>query len=96
MTESRLKPLLIVEDNPGLQKQLKWSFEGYQVFLASDRATAIELLEQQETPVWLIKAVDQVRAQQPTEWAPGETPWPKAPQGANASKMDGLRDETAK
>ena len=51
MTESRLKPLLIVEDNPGLQKQLKWSFDGYQVFLASDRATAVELLEQHETPV---------------------------------------------
>lgn len=49
--------------------------------------------EQNETPQWLIEAVEAVRAKQPTEWAPGETPWPKAPQGAVASKMDGLKDE---
>jgi two-component system NtrC family response regulator len=42
MAENSLKPLLVVEDNPGLQKQLKWSFEGYQVHLASDRVTALE------------------------------------------------------
>ena len=46
MTEKDLKPLLVVEDNPGLQKQLKWAFEGYQVYLAGDRETAIELLQQ--------------------------------------------------
>ena len=51
MTESNLKPLLVVEDNPGLQKQLKWSFEGYQVFLAGDRASAIEQLKQHHAPV---------------------------------------------
>ncbi len=50
-------------------------------------------LEEQQNPEWLIRKVNQVRAQQPTEWAPGETPWPKAPQGAVASKMDGLKDE---
>lgn len=49
--------------------------------------------EQDDTPQWLIQAVEAVRAKQPTEWAPGETPWPKAPQGAVASKMDGLKDE---
>ena len=49
--------------------------------------------EQNDTPQWLIEAVEAVRAKQPTEWAPGETPWPKAPQGAVASKMDGLKDE---
>ena len=42
MVDNSLKPLLVVEDNPGLQKQLKWAFEGYQVHLASDRATALE------------------------------------------------------
>ena len=51
MTDNRLKPLLVVEDNPGLQKQLKWSFEGYQVFVASDRSSAIEQLMQHHTPV---------------------------------------------
>ena len=37
-------------------------------------------------PAWLKQAVDQVRAQQPQQWAPGETPWPQAPQGAKASQ----------
>jgi arylsulfatase A-like enzyme len=54
------------------------------------------LEEQQEIPKWLVTAVEKVRSQQPTEWAPGETPWPKAPQGAIASKMDGLKDEAGK
>ena len=51
MTESNLKSLLVVEDNPGLQKQLKWSFDGYQVFLAGNRTSAIEQLKQHRTPV---------------------------------------------
>ncbi|MEM7561222.1 MAG: sulfatase-like hydrolase/transferase, partial [Planctomycetota bacterium] len=49
--------------------------------------------EQQDVPAWLIKTVDAIRAKQPQDWAPGETPWPKAPKGAVASKMDGLKDE---
>lgn len=36
--------LLIVEDDPGLQKQLKWSFEGYNTVLAGDREQAITAL----------------------------------------------------
>ncbi len=51
MAENTLKPLLVVEDNPGLQKQLKWSFEGCQVYIAGDRASAIELLQQHNMPV---------------------------------------------
>lgn len=38
------KTLLIVEDDPGLQKQLKWSFENYQVVIAGDRQEAIDAL----------------------------------------------------
>lgn len=53
------------------------------------------LNEQQDIPDWLIKAVDSIRSTQPKEWAPGETPWPKAPVGATASKMTGLKDEAA-
>ncbi|MEM9368567.1 MAG: arylsulfatase [Planctomycetota bacterium] len=49
--------------------------------------------EQNNVPKWLVDAVDAVRAKQPTEWAPGETPWPKAPVGASARKMAGLKDE---
>ena len=51
MADENLKPLLIVEDNPGLQKQLKWSFEGYDVHLADDRVSAISLLKQHQAPV---------------------------------------------
>jgi len=51
MADNTLKPLLVVEDNPGIQKQLKWSFEGYKVLLAGDRASAIEQLQKQNAPV---------------------------------------------
>lgn len=33
--------LLIIEDDPGLQKQLKWSFDDYEVVIANNRAEAI-------------------------------------------------------
>ncbi len=35
--------------------------------------------ENQNPPEWLTKAVNKVRATQPNEWAPAETPWPQAP-----------------
>jgi hypothetical protein len=35
--------------------------------------------ENENPPEWLKEAVDRVRATQPKEWAPGETPWPQAP-----------------
>ncbi len=42
--------------------------------------------ENNNPPEWLKKEVDAVRAKQPKTWAPGETPWPKAPVGVNASQ----------
>ncbi len=51
MSDKKLKPLLVVEDNPGLQKQLKWSFEGYTVFIAGDRPSALEQLKAHRPPV---------------------------------------------
>ncbi len=42
MTQSNL--LLIVEDDPGLQKQLKWSFNQYEIILAGNRSEAITAL----------------------------------------------------
>lgn len=50
MTDIRPK-LLIVEDDPGLQAQLKWAYDDFQVFIAGDRATAIALLRAEEPPV---------------------------------------------
>ena len=38
------KVLLIVEDDLGLQKQLKWSFESYHTVIASNRSEAIAAL----------------------------------------------------
>ena len=43
---SELRPLLVVEDNPGLQKQLKWAFSGFDVRMAGDRAAAVSLLRE--------------------------------------------------
>ncbi len=51
MADNKLKLLLVVEDNPGLQKQLKWSFEDYHVYLAGDRASALKLFSRHRMPV---------------------------------------------
>ncbi|GMM59314.1 PEP-CTERM-box response regulator transcription factor [Novosphingobium pituita] len=49
---SRLLPkLLIVEDDPGLQAQLKWAYEDFEVLIAGDRASALTLLRAEEPPV---------------------------------------------
>ena len=36
--------LLIVEDDAGLQAQLKWAYDDYEVLIAGDFDSAIELL----------------------------------------------------
>jgi len=43
--------LLIVEDDPGLQSQLKWSFEDFDVEVAENRETALAHLRRLEPPV---------------------------------------------
>ena len=50
MAESKPK-LLIVEDDAGLQAQLKWAYPDFEVFQATDRASAIALLRAEEPPV---------------------------------------------
>ena len=52
MGESTRK-LLIVEDDLGIQKQLRWCFEDYEVIAATDRASAINELRRHEPPVVL-------------------------------------------
>ena len=47
------RKLLIVEDDPGLLNQLKWCFEGYDVFTAEDRESAIAELRRHEPMVVL-------------------------------------------
>src|ERR687889_69730 len=48
-TEPRV--LLVVEDDQGLQRQLKWAYEGYEVVCAGDRQSAIEALRAHEPSV---------------------------------------------
>ena len=45
--------LLIVEDDIGLQSQLRWSFEDYDVVMAGDRSAALDLLRRHEPAVVL-------------------------------------------
>src|SRR5690349_24459747 len=46
-----LPVLLVVEDDEGLQRQLKWAYEGYEVICAGDRHSAIEALRAHEPAV---------------------------------------------
>ncbi|MDE1464592.1 PEP-CTERM-box response regulator transcription factor [Spartinivicinus poritis] len=45
------RTLLIVEDDPGLQKQLKWCFEGYETIICGTREEAIKHLRRTEPQV---------------------------------------------
>ncbi|MFI4888092.1 MAG: PEP-CTERM-box response regulator transcription factor [Burkholderiales bacterium] len=50
MTEGR-RPLLIVEDDPALQKQMQWAFDQYETLVANDRESAIAQLRRFEPAV---------------------------------------------
>jgi two-component system NtrC family response regulator len=45
--------LLIVEDDPGLQRQLKWAFDDFEVIVADTRQAALAGLRRHEPPVVL-------------------------------------------
>jgi len=51
MTGEAKPKLLVVEDDEGLQAQLKWAYDDFDVVLARDRATAIAALRAEEPPV---------------------------------------------
>ncbi|HET7313001.1 PEP-CTERM-box response regulator transcription factor [Salinisphaera sp.] len=46
--------LLIVEDDPGLTRQLRWSFEAYEPVFAEDRNSAIDQIRRHEPQVVLL------------------------------------------
>ncbi|WP_027864569.1 PEP-CTERM-box response regulator transcription factor [Massilia alkalitolerans] len=50
MTQNKLK-LLIIEDDPGLQKQLRWSLDAYDVVVAGDREAALAQIRRHEPAV---------------------------------------------
>lgn len=47
------RKLLVVEDDPGLQSQLRWCFEDYEVIVAEDRESALAQLRRHEPAVVL-------------------------------------------
>lgn len=49
--EQPKKKLLIVEDDQGLQRQLKWSYEDFEVLCASNRPEALAILRAEEPDV---------------------------------------------
>ncbi len=53
MSDAKQK-ILLVEDDPGLQKQLKWSLNDYELVVAADRDGAIAQLRRHEPPVVLL------------------------------------------
>jgi two-component system NtrC family response regulator len=50
VTQTKSK-LLIIEDDPGLQKQLRWSFDAYDVVVAGDRESALAQVRRHEPAV---------------------------------------------
>ena len=45
------RKLLVVEDDPGLQSQLRWCFEGYDVITMGDRARALDQIQRHKPAV---------------------------------------------
>jgi two-component system NtrC family response regulator len=48
---AELRPLLIVEDDPALQKQIRWAFDDYETLTASDRQEALAQVRRHSPPV---------------------------------------------
>jgi two-component system, NtrC family, response regulator len=48
------KPLLIVDDDAGLLRQLRWAFSDHKVYCASARKEAVDLIRQHPVPVAIV------------------------------------------
>jgi two-component system, NtrC family, response regulator len=48
---AELRPLLIVEDDPALQKQIRWAFDDYETLPASNREEALSQIRRHAPPV---------------------------------------------
>ena len=67
MSEAKRKPLLIVEDDPALQKQMRWAFDSNETLVASDTASAIAQIRRFEPAVVTMDLGLPPRPDDPTE-----------------------------
>jgi two-component system, NtrC family, response regulator len=51
MSQDPKPKLLVVEDDEGLQRQLRWAYDDYEVLIAGDRSSAIDLVRAEEPAV---------------------------------------------
>lgn len=51
MNGEKTRPLLIVEDDPALQKQIRWSFDRFETLTAGDRESALAQVRRYQPPV---------------------------------------------
>jgi two-component system NtrC family response regulator len=51
MSEDKRRPLLVIEDDPALQKQMRWALDQYETVVANDRDSAIAQLRRFEPAV---------------------------------------------
>ena len=49
--DAATRKLLVIEDDPGLQTQLRWCFENYEVVIAGERESAMAELQAHKPPV---------------------------------------------
>ena len=54
MSSEKLPHLLIVEDDPALQKQIRWAFDQYETLTANDRASALAQIHRYSPPVMTV------------------------------------------
>ena len=52
--DNQLNKLLVVEDDPGLQSQYRWSFDAYDVTVVDTRENAIAMVRRDDPPVVLL------------------------------------------
>ncbi|NKB37592.1 MAG: PEP-CTERM-box response regulator transcription factor [Gammaproteobacteria bacterium] len=50
-SKTEVRKLLVVEDDAGLRKQLKWCFSDYKLYMVSDRKSAITEIQNNQPPV---------------------------------------------
>src|SRR5213078_2122367 len=62
-----MAPLLIVEDDPALQTQMRWAFERYEPVPAGDRESALAQLRRLQSPVVTMERGLRAAADEPSE-----------------------------